>query len=88
MRSPSTRSRGLCTAVGRERGSVLKTLSQKHSEFEEWKKYVSDEWTRIRLARALNAYETAKHEVDPPRYSQFLSDLLASIGRVEKKHAL
>jgi lambda repressor-like predicted transcriptional regulator len=88
MRSPSTRSRALSIAAVRERGNVLKTLSQKHSEFMDWQSYVLEEWTRIRLVRSAKAYETEKHEIDPLRYSAFVSDLLASIGRVEKKHAL
>jgi hypothetical protein len=74
--------------AGRERGSVFKTLSQKHSEFEKWKTYVLEEWTQKRMVRASAAYAEQKYKVDPQRYPLFLYDLLASMGRVEKKHAL
>ena len=67
---------------------MLKTQSQKHSEFEKWKTYVLEEWNPKRRDRSLKAYTLQKHAIDPPRYPQFISDLIASIGRVGKKHAL
>ena len=67
---------------------MFKTQSQKRSEFEQWKLYVLEEWTPKRRQLASDAYALQKYAVDPPRYAQFLYDLIASIGRVEKKHAL